>query len=302
MRFSDQSRIEFRKDLWPDALWRRRLFVVIFGTDTHAGRKFDVVLLWAIMLSILTVMLESVDYVRHEYGNWLRIAEWTFTVVFTIEYIARIISIRRPWYYITSFYGIIDFISVIPTYLSLFLVGGQYLLVIRGLRLLRIFRILKLTRYMGEASILTSALKSSRHKIAVFLWAVFTIVIIMGTIMYLVEDGENGFTSIPKSIYWAIVTLTTVGYGDITPQTAVGQVLASMIMILGYAIIAVPTGIVTAEMTQAKITNRLIQNCHKCGLDNHAQDAVYCKKCGTLIELIDKENESNMERTSHRRK
>ena len=289
MRLIDQTRIEFRKDLWPDALWRRRLFIVIFGTDTPAGRRFDIALLWAIMLSILTVMLESVDFIRHEYGNWLRLAEWVFTIVFTIEYLVRIISIRKPWYYITSFYGIIDFVSIIPTYLSLFLVGGQYLLVIRGLRLLRVFRVLKLSRYMGEASTLSSALKASRHKIAVFLWAVFTIVMIMGTIMYLVEGGENGFTSIPKSIYWAIVTLTTVGYGDIAPQTPIGQVLASVIMILGYSIIAVPTGIVTAELTQAKITNRLIQDCEKCGFDNHAPDALYCKKCGTLLEKIEEE-------------
>ena len=289
MRLIDQTRIEFRKDLWPDALWRRRLFIVIFGTDTPAGRRFDIALLWAIMLSILTVMLESVDFIRHEYGNWLRLAEWVFTIVFTIEYLVRIISIRKPWYYITSFYGIIDYVSIIPTYLSLFLVGGQYLLVIRGLRLLRVFRVLKLSRYMGEASTLSSALKASRHKIAVFLWAVFTIVMIMGTIMYLVEGGENGFTSIPKSIYWAIVTLTTVGYGDIAPQTPIGQVLASVIMILGYSIIAVPTGIVTAELTQAKITNRLIQDCEKCGFDNHAPDALYCKKCGTLLEKIEEE-------------
>lgn len=289
MRFIDHTQIEFRKDLWPDALWRRRLFIVIFGTDTRAGRNFDVALLWAILLSILTVMLESVDFIRQEYGSWLRIAEWGFTIVFTIEYMARIISIRKPMYYITSFYGIIDFLSVIPTYLGLFIGGVQYLLVIRALRLLRIFRILKLTRYIGEASTLGAALKASLHKIAVFLWAVFAVVMIMGTIMYLVEGGENGFTSIPKSIYWAIVTLTTVGYGDIIPQTTLGQVLASMIMILGYAIIAVPTGIVTAEITQAKITNRMIQKCEKCGFDNHAPDAIYCKRCGTLIDSIEKE-------------
>lgn len=287
MRLIDHTRIEFRKDLLPDTLWRRRLFIIIFGTDTRAGRNFDVALLWAIMLSILTVMLESVDFIRQEYGYWLRTAEWVFTIVFTIEYTARIISIRKPWYYITSFYGVIDFISIIPTYLSLFLVGGQYLLVIRAMRLLRVFRVLKLSRYMGEASTLFTALKASRHKIVVFLWAVFTIVMIMGTVMYLIEGGENGFTSIPKSIYWAIVTLTTVGYGDIAPQTALGQVLASMIMILGYAIIAIPTGIVTAELTQAKITNRVIHSCEKCGFDNHAPDAAYCKRCGTLLKLIE---------------
>ncbi len=289
MRFIDQTRIEFRKDLRPDALWRRRLFIIIFGIDTCAGINFDVSLLWAILLSILTVMLESVDFIRQEYGDWLRAAEWGFTIIFTIEYMARIISIRKPMYYMTSFYGIIDFLSVIPTYLGLLVGGGQYLLVIRALRLMRIFRILKLSRYMGEASSLGSALKASRHKITVFLWAVFTIVMIMGTVMYLVEGGENGFTSIPKSIYWAIVTLTTVGYGDIAPQTALGQVLAAMIMILGYAIIAVPTGIVTAELTQAKIANRIIQKCGKCGFDNHAPDAIYCKRCGTLIESMEKE-------------
>jgi voltage-gated potassium channel len=264
---------------------------VIFGTDTHAGRKFDIILLWAIVLSIVTVMLESVDEIRRDHGEILRIAEWIFTVVFTIEYILRIISIRKPLYYITSFYGIIDFLSIIPTYLSMVIGGSQYLLMIRALRLMRVFRILKLTRYMGEATTLSSALKASRHKITVFLWAVFTIVIIMGTVMYLVEGRENGFTSIPRSIYWAIVTLTTVGYGDIAPQTAFGQVLASMIMILGYAIIAVPTGIVTAEITQAKITNRVIQDCQKCGFNDHALDAVHCKRCGTLLELVDKEKQ-----------
>lgn len=287
MRFIDQTRVEFNKELWPSSLWRRRLFIIIFGTDTHAGRRFDIVLLWAILLSILVVMLESVDTVREQYGEILRIAEWVFTIVFTIEYLARIISIGKPWYYISSVFGVIDFLSIIPTYLSLFISGGQYLLIIRALRLLRIFRILKLTRYMGEASTLGRALKASRHKILVFMWAVMTIVIIMGTMMYLIEGGSNGFTSIPRSIYWAIVTLTTVGYGDIAPQTVLGQFMASMIMILGYAIIAVPTGIVTAEITQAKITNRVLQDCKRCGFHDHGPDAVYCKRCGTLLELAD---------------
>lgn len=289
MRFIDQTNIEFNKELWPDSEWRRRLFIVIFGTDTRAGRKFDIVLLWAIVLSILVVMIESVADIRHQYGYWLRILEWAFTVIFTIEYIARVVSIGKPWHYITSFYGIIDFLSVIPTYLSLLISGGQYLLIIRALRLLRIFRILKLSRYMGEGKLLSSALKASRHKITVFMWAVLTIVVIMGTLMYMIEGGKNGFTSIPKSIYWAIVTLTTVGYGDIAPQTVLGQMIASVIMILGYAIIAVPTGIVTAEITQAKITNRFIKNCKKCGFDNHAPDAIFCKKCGTKLEKSEDE-------------
>jgi voltage-gated potassium channel len=293
MRLIDQTHIEFNEELWPDSEWRRKLFMIIFGTDTPAGRKFDIVLLWAILLSILVVMVESVAEIRKDYGQWLRILEWVFTVVFTLEYIARVISIGKPWYYITSFYGIIDFLSVIPTYLSLFISGGQYLLIIRALRLLRIFRILKLSRYMGEASSLSAALKASRHKITVFMWAVLTIVVIMGTLMYMIEGGKNGFTSIPRSIYWAVVTLTTVGYGDIAPQTVVGQIMASVIMILGYAIIAVPTGIVTAEITQAKITNRILNSCKKCGFDNHAPDAIFCKKCGTILEKLEHEEKSS---------
>lgn len=289
MRFIDQTRIEFNKELWPDSEWRRKLFIVIFGTDTRTGRNFDIVLLWAIVLSIMVVMIESVSEIRQQYGPWLRILEWVFTILFTLEYIARVISIGKPWYYITSFYGIIDFLSVIPTYLSLFISGGQYLLIIRALRLLRIFRILKLSRYMGEGKLLSSALEASRHKITVFMWAVLTIVVIMGTLMYMIEGGKNGFTSIPRSIYWAIVTLTTVGYGDIAPQTVLGQMVASVIMILGYAIIAVPTGIVTAEITQAKITNRYINDCIHCGFDNHAPDAIFCKRCGTKLEKVEEE-------------
>ena len=284
MSYIDQTDIEFNKELWPDSEWRRKLFIVIFGTDTRAGKNFDIILLWVIMLSILVVMIESVADIRQKYGYLLRILEWVFTVIFTIEYIARIISIGKPWHYITSFYGIIDFLSVIPTYLSLFISGGQYLLIIRALRLLRIFRILKLSRYVGEARTLSTALKASRHKITVFMWVVLTVVVIMGTLMYMIEGGKNGFTSIPRSIYWAIVTLTTVGYGDIAPQTVVGQIMASVIMILGYAIIAVPTGIVTAEITQATITNRMINRCKKCGFYDHAPDAIFCKRCGTMLE------------------
>lgn len=288
MRFIDQTRVEFNKELWPDSLWRKKLFIIIFGTNTHAGRRFDIAVLWAIVLSIFVVMLESVRGIKQEYGEYLIMAEWIFTIIFTIEYILRMISIRKPWFYISSFYGIIDFISVIPTYISIFVVGGQYLLIIRALRLLRIFRVLKLTRYMGEASSLGKALNASRHKITVFMWVVFTIVIIMGTLMYLIEGGNNGFTSIPRSIYWAIVTLTTVGYGDIAPQTVLGQMVASVIMILGYAIIAVPTGIVTAEITQQKISSRIIQDCVQCGFNDHAPDAVFCKKCGTKLEIVQK--------------
>ena len=283
MRLTDQTRIEFRKDLWPSAEWRKKIFIIIFGTDTHAGRNFDIALLYAILLSIVVVMLESVDHIHEEYGTILIVSEWIFTGLFTVEYLARIVSIRKPLYYAFSFYGIIDFLSVIPTYLALIFTGGQYLLVIRALRLLRVFRILKLTRYMGEATTLVAALKASRHKITVFLGAVFTIVVIMGTMMYMIEGGDNGFTSIPRSVYWAIVTLTTVGYGDIAPQTVLGQTLASVIMIMGYAIIAVPTGIVTAELTVAKNRQSKVK-CGKCGMENHAADALFCHKCGNQIK------------------
>ena len=281
MKLTDQTRIEFRKDLWPSAEWRKKIFIIIFGTDTHAGRNFDIALLYAILLSIVVVMLESVDHIHEEYGTILIISEWIFTGLFTVEYLARIVSIRKPLYYAFSFYGIIDFLSVIPTYLALIFTGGQYLLVIRALRLLRVFRILKLTRYMGEATTLVAALKSSRHKITVFLGAVFTIVVIMGTMMYMIEGGDNGFTSIPRSVYWAIVTLTTVGYGDIAPQTVLGQTLASVIMIMGYAIIAVPTGIVTAELTVQRRRSKV--KCSKCGIENHAPEAVFCHKCGNQL-------------------
>ena len=279
----DQSKIEFQRDLWPKHHWRKRLFVIIFGTETPAGKAFDVALLWAILLSILAVMLESVNTIEMRYGNFLRTIEWIFTGIFTLEYLARIISIQKPVRYMLSFYGIIDLLALIPTYLTLFLVGGQYLLVVRALRLLRVFRIFKLSRYMGEAGTLRKAMQNSRHKITVFLGVVFAIVVITGTLMYMIEGGENGFTSIPRSIYWAIVTLTTVGYGDIAPQTVIGQFLASLIMIMGYAIIAVPTGIVTAEIAYADRREKLKNQCEHCGATGHDNDARFCKNCGAKL-------------------
>jgi len=272
---------------------RKRLYVIIFDADTPAGKAFDVALLWAIVLSVFAVMLESVRNIESQFGFILRTVEWFFTILFTIEYITRIIASPRPFKYIFSFLGIIDLLAVIPTYLSLVLAGSQYLLVMRTIRLLRVFRIFKLTRYLGEARVLVDALKASRFKITVFLVTILSIVIIMGTIMYLVEGAENGFTSIPRSIYWAIVTLTTVGYGDIAPKTIVGQVISSIIMIMGYGIIAVPTGIVTAELTSARdksssagmATTSNERICPGCGSDNHDPDARYCKYCGNLLVL-----------------
>ncbi|MEM6524342.1 MAG: ion transporter [Bacteroidota bacterium] len=265
-----------------DKPWREKLFIIIFQADTRWGKRFDVALLLAILLSVVAVMLESVESIKAEYGKELYITEWVFTIFFTLEYVTRIIIVKKPWLYIRSFFGIVDLLSILPTFLGLFLAGAHSLLIIRSIRLLRVFRVLKMVRFLGEASQLTSALRASRAKIIVFIGGVFALTVILGTLMYMIEGGENGFTSIPKSIYWAVVTLTTVGYGDIAPQTALGQGLATLIMILGYGIIAVPTGIVTAEMTQSKV---LLQNdpgiqCGSCHHKGHDPEANYCKYCG----------------------
>ncbi len=261
---------------------KERLYQIVFETETKAGRRFDVLLLWAIILSVLAVMLESVVEIHLQYGYYLTLAEWFFTILFTIEYFLRIYIARNRTGYMFSFFGIIDFLAVIPTYLSLLLFGYHYLMVIRILRLLRVFRVLKLVRFLGEAEVLKAAMKSSRHKIFIFLGFVLSLVTILGTIMYIIEGPENGFANIPISIYWAIVTLTTVGYGDIAPATNLGRFLSSFIMILGYAIIAVPTGIVTAEITQAN-KQRKYQTCDSCFLENHDQDAKFCKRCGSQL-------------------
>lgn len=263
--------------------WKDRLHDIIFEADSPEGKWFDIGLLAAIILSVVVVMLESVTKIKTEHGDLLYIVEWIFTIIFTLEYIARIITIKKHWRYITSFYGIIDLLSILPTYLSLLLVGTQSLIVVRSIRLLRVFRILKMSRFIGEASLLQRALQASREKIIVFLFTVFTSVIILGTLMYLIEGSENGFSSIPISIYWAIVTLTTVGYGDIAPQTVAGQSLAAFIMILGYAIIAVPTGIVTSEISHQKKIRENTQHCSNCATYGHEQNANYCKNCGAKM-------------------
>lgn len=266
---------------------RRKLFVIIFGTHTPAGRLFDIVLLILILLSVAAVMLESVSFIQDEYGTTLRVIEWVVTIFFTIEYIARIAVVQKPARYIFSVLGVIDLLSILPTFLSFFLVGSQGLAVIRALRLLRIFRILKLMRFVSEADVLGRALISSRHKITVFFLFLLILVFILGSIMYLVEGEAGGFTSIPRSIYWAIVTLTTVGFGDITPTTVLGQAIASVVMLLGYSIIAIPTGIVGAEIYKSvdqkkqKNTARL---CANCGEEGHAYNADYCRKCGAKLE------------------
>jgi voltage-gated potassium channel len=268
----------------PKSPLRHKLHEIIYEADTPAGKWFDIILIVCIILSVIAVMLDSVNAISVRYGEWLFYAEWVFTILFTIEYILRLISVTRPIYYATSFFGIVDLLAILPTYIGLFIAGGKYLVVIRLLRILRIFRVLKLTRYVGESRVLIKALRASRRKITIFIFTVLTIVTILGSFMYLIEGEENGFTSIPMSIYWAIVTLTTVGYGDITPQTVLGQFLSVIIMLLGYGIIAVPTGIITVEMTQAfKSDAGNIRACTSCGADNHDEDAVHCKYCGDKL-------------------
>lgn len=262
---------------------RRHLFEIIFESDTPGGKLFDILLILAIVISVIVVMLDSVSSVREQWQPWLKAAEWFFTLLFTVEYGLRIYCVAMPVQYIFSFFGIVDLLAIVPTYFSIFLPATTYLVVIRVLRILRVFRILKLGAYLGEADILMQSLKASRQKIEVFLFTVMTLVIIFGSLMYLIEGEENGFTSIPRSIYWAIVTLTTVGYGDIAPQTNLGQVLASLIMICGYSIIAVPTGIVSAEMVHASEQRKIRRVCGSCGFRIHEKEASYCSHCGKAL-------------------
>ena len=261
--------------------FRQWLHEIIFEADTPAGKLFDVVLIVSILFSVGVVMLDSVAVLQIHYGRWFYFLEWGFTLLFTLEYLLRLGCIGRPLKYAGSFFGVIDLLSIAPTYLSLFLPSGKYLLVIRVLRLLRVFRVLKLVQYVGEANFLLQALKSSRRKIFVFLLSVLLLMIIFGSVMYIVEGPEYGFTSIPRSVYWAIVTMTTVGYGDISPQTDLGQAIASLVMILGYGIIAIPTGIVTAELAFSKQVST--QSCPECSAEGHAPDARHCKYCGAKL-------------------
>ena len=264
--------------------WKHKIYEVIYEADTKEGKLFDVILLLAIIASIVLVMLESVESFDKRYHNFINISEWIITILFSIEYILRIISIKKPWKYIFSFYGIIDFLSTIPKYLSFVLIGSHHFAALRALRLLRVFRILKLARYVGASNNLMLALRASRAKIAVFLFFVVIVCIILGTIMYMIEGEENGFTSIPVSVYWAIVTLTTVGFGDIAPQTPLGQLIASAIMILGYSIIAIPTGIVSSEITKnANNVDTNTQACPNCLKENHKEKAAFCYNCGSTL-------------------
>ncbi len=262
---------------------KSRLHEIIFEADTPAGKLFDVLLILSIVASVVLVMLDSVSSIRQSYGDLLYLGEWVFTILFTIEYALRLYSVGRPLSYATSFFGVVDLLAILPTYLSIIFPGTQYFLVIRILRVLRVFRVLKLVQYVSEARVLMQAMRASGRKIIVFLFVVLTLVVIFGSLMYIIEDPQSGFTSIPQSIYWAIVTLTTVGYGDISPQTGLGQTLAALIMIIGYGIIAVPTGIVTVELSQSYKKSVSTQSCPQCSAEGHDPDAEFCKYCGSML-------------------
>ena len=265
------------------AAWRVRLHEIIFEADTPAGKAFDVSLIFVIVVSVLAVMLDSVTYIGNAYGTWLLRLEWVVTALFTIEYLLRLVCVAEPARYARSFFGLVDLIAILPTYLSLIFPGAQSLMVIRTLRLLRIFRVFKLVVYLGEANILAIALRSSFPKVVVFIITVLLVVLNMGAVMYLIEGEAHGFTSIPRAIYWAIVTMTTVGYGDISPQTVIGQALAAALMIMGYGIIAVPTGIVSAELIQAARRPVTTRVCPVCVSEGHERNARYCKDCGANL-------------------
>lgn len=269
------------KDNTP-ANWRERLFTIIFEAETRAGKNFDIFLLILIFTSIILVMIESVPTMMKEYSRHLYIAEWVITILFTIEFILRLVVVKKPWKYMTSFYGVVDLLSILPTYISIFFPQSQFLIVIRSLRLMRVFRIFKLTRFVRESMTIVLALKASARRILVFLSFIVLLSIILGALIYVVESPENEkFNSIPQSVYWSIVTITTVGYGDISPVTPVGKLIASLIMLLGYAIIAVPTGIVTVELSKSARTEAAeAQACPSCGHSGHDPDAKFCKFCG----------------------
>ena len=274
------------KEFEPKKGWKLKLHEIIYGTHTPAGKLFDIVLLIVIVYSVIIVMLESIPRIDTKYHSFLNISEWVVTILFTLEYFLRIICIKKPTKYVFSFFGIIDLLSTIPKYLSFFIGGSQYITAFRALRLLRVFRILKLVRFVGESNNLLRALRASRTKIFVFVFFVLVISILLGTIMYLVEGPEHGFNSIPHSVYWTIVTLTTVGYGDISPETGLGQVIATFIMIIGYGIIAVPTGIVSAEYTVMHREDKeadMGRSCSSCGTEILRTDAQYCRSCGNRL-------------------
>ena len=266
------------------APWRRRVHEIVFEADTAAGKLFDVFLITAIVISVTVVMLDSVTTIHDRYGQELLVLEWAFTILFTVEYVVRLISVQNARRYVTSFFGVVDLLAILPTYLSVLMPGSQSLLVIRTLRLLRVFRVFKLASYVKEGDFLMAALRASRAKITVFVSSILSIAVVVGSLLYLIEGEASGFTSIPRAMYWAIVTMTTVGYGDIAPATTLGQVAAAGLMILGYAIIAVPTGIVSVELAKLNPLSKVsTQACLVCSREGHDRDASYCKYCGSAL-------------------
>ncbi len=264
---------------------RERLYEIIFEADTRAGKLFDVALFIAIMLSVTATILNSVESIETQYGIWLSGLSWFFTLLFTVEYILRLYCAKKPVRYARSFFGVVDLLAILPSYLNLLIPGARFLDVIRILRMLRIFRVMKMVQYVDDGDLLLNALVSSRRKIGIFLFTVVTLVVILGSLMYVIEGADNGFTSIPAGIYWAIVTLTTVGYGDISPQTGLGQTLAACIMIIGYSIIAVPTGIISAEVGRSSVRKQYSKTCPSCQTEDHDPDAVHCKHCGSTLSV-----------------
>lgn len=274
-------------DTQPSANLRNRLWTIIFGTDTTAGRGFDIVLLILILASVLNVMLISVAAINDRFGATLNTLEWFFTFVFSVEYVTRIYAARRRWAYITSFYGLIDLVSILPLYLTLVLPSAHYFIAVRTLRLMRIFRVLKLVRYANDANVMTRSLRHAQRKMQIFLGVLSLFTVILGALMYVVEGPAHGFTSIPRSMYWAIVTISTVGYGDIAPGTPLGQALAGLAIMLGYALLAVTAGIITAELTKEIVHQRRDQQCPHCEKSGHEIDANYCKFCGGNLDEDD---------------
>jgi voltage-gated potassium channel len=262
---------------------RQRLYEIIFEAETRGGKLFDVALFIAIMLSVAATILNSVESIRLTWGAWLSAANWLFTLLFSVEYGLRLYCAKNPVRYAHSFFGVVDLLAVLPAYLSLLIPGTRFLDVIRILRMLRIFRVMKMVQYVNDGDLLLNALAASRRKIGIFLFTVLTLVVILGSLMYVIEGTENGFTSIPVGIYWAVVTLTTVGYGDISPQTGLGQTLAACIMIIGYSIIAVPTGILSAEIGRSSVRSACAKTCPACGSAGHDPDAAHCKHCGKKL-------------------
>lgn len=265
--------------------WRARLHEVIFEADRPAGKAFDVVLLLTIVVAVLAVVLESVQPIRARHGAALRVGEWILTILFTVEYGLRLVAVRRPLAYATSFYGVIDLLSILPTWLSLFFAGTHSLQVIRALRLLRVFRVFKVARYLSELDALVAAIRATRAKITVFLMTVLTLVLIMGALMYVIEGADSGFDSIPRGIYWAIVTVTTVGYGDLAPRTFLGQAVAAAAMVLGYCMIIIPTGIFSVELVEVTRKKITTQSCRNCAREGHDGDARFCKYCGHTLGI-----------------